>query len=219
MSRRVTLLLVLVTIIFSFAAALSVKSSDINMRTRRGMLQVGASIAAAVLLGPQVVNSLSLPSGDSLSEQTFPQSPTLSDVVNGATKPAIAYRPLSLDIPEFRVSVPVAMWFRTEETNPTSEVGLGQRNELRYNHRISVKKIGELLAGWDFIPDFAAKDFQLQPAIGDVVDGTKMAMPTRGPVVFLAHGYLGSRFDLSHIAEALAHEGESMLDRIGNVLF
>jgi len=32
-------------------------------------------------------------------------------------------------------------------------------------------------------------------------------LPSSAPVVFLAHGYLGSRFDLSHLAEALAAKG------------
>jgi predicted dienelactone hydrolase len=107
-------------------------------------------------------------------------------------------------MPEFGLRVPVAMW------HPAEEVADNAQKEPKYNHRISVKKIGQLLAGWDFIPDFAAKDFQLQPTlIGSIVDGTKMQMPSRGPVVFLAHGYLGSRFDLSHLAEALAQEGTS----------
>jgi len=94
-------------------------------------------------------------------------------------------------------------------------------NNLKYNHRISVKKIGQLLAGWNFIPDFAAKDFQLQPTMGTIADGSKMAMPSSGPVVFLAHGYLGSRFDLSHLAETLAKEGASMvcLSVIADTLF
>jgi predicted dienelactone hydrolase len=64
-----------------------------------------------------------------------------------------------------------------------------------------------LLAGWNFIPDFATKDFQLKPTMHTVVDGSKLNLPSSGPVVFLAHGYLGSRFDLSHLAEALAQEG------------
>jgi predicted dienelactone hydrolase len=107
-------------------------------------------------------------------------------------------------MPEFGVIVPVAMW------HPTAEAADNVQKEIKYNHRISIKKIGQLLAGWDFIPDFAAKDFALQPTVvGSIVDGTKMQMPSRGPVVFLAHGYLGSRFDLSHLAEALAHEGTS----------
>lgn len=35
----------------------------------------------------------------------------------------------------------------------------------------------------------------------------KQTLPKSAPVVLKAHGYLGSRFDLSHLAEALASEG------------
>jgi predicted dienelactone hydrolase len=98
------------------------------------------------------------------------------------------------------------MWHPTEEATDDDR----RQKELKYNHRISIKKIGQLLAGWEFLPDFASKDFQLEPTLmGSIVDGTKMSMPSHGPVVFLAHGYLGSRFDLSHLAESLAQEGTS----------
>ena len=206
----------------SCVAAFAPKSVDSNMvQTRRGAIQTAAAVAASLLVGAQTVNAFSVSSGDDLSKQFVQLPQSVNDAVNGLTKPTVAYRPLSLDIPEFGVSVPVAMWFPAEESKPNAVVkkveypksgmfGKSQ-SELKYNHRISVKKIGQLLAGWDFIPDFAAKDFQLRPTIDTVEDGTKMPMPTSGPVVFLAHGYLGSRFDLSHLAEALAQEGTSLV--------
>jgi hypothetical protein len=102
----------------------------------------------------------------------------------------VAYRPLSLDIPEYGATVPVAMWFPTYGTRKT----LGATSSVpTYKHRISVKKIGQLLAGWDFIPEFASKDFELQPTMSSVADGTTLPIASSGPVVFLAHGYLGSR--------------------------
>lgn len=182
---------------------------------RRGAFQKTAAIAASLIFGPSAVHALSVPSGDALSKQAIQQPQT----VIGESRPtkSVAYRPLSLDIVDYGVSVPVAMWYPTDNVKQIADESVvdypNQRvsqDELKYNHRISVKKIGQLLAGWDFIPDFAAKDFQLQPTMGAITDGTKMPMPTSGPVVFLAHGYLGSRFDLSHVAEALAQEGESM---------
>ena len=62
-----------------------------------------------------------------------------------------------------------------------------------------------LLAGWEFIPPFVKSDFALRPTLGNdgIVYGDSMPMPKSGPVVLLAHGYLGSRFDLSHLAEEL----------------
>jgi dienelactone hydrolase len=77
-----------------------------------------------------------------------------------------------------------------------------------YKHRISVRRIGQLLAGWEFIPEFVSKDYQLSPPKTNVLDGRSTPLPDSSiPVVLLAHGYLGSRFDLSHLAEELSAEG------------
>lgn len=181
----------------AFSTNKSADLTDMKMgRTRRDTIQSAAAIVGSLLLGPHVAQAFSVPSGDGMTKSALQ-----TDSVIGPTIANVAYRPLSLDIPEYGVSVPVAMWY---------PVDIAADDDLKYNHRISVKKIGQLLAGWDFIPEFASKDFQLQPTIGAVVDGTKLDMPSSGPVVFLAHGYLGSRFDLSHLAEALAQEGTSM---------
>jgi predicted dienelactone hydrolase len=103
------------------------------------------------------------------------------------------------------------MWYPANGSKQMADINSQSTiDSLKYNHRISVKKIGQLLAGWDFIPSWASKDFELQPTMGAVVDGMRVDMPSSGPVVFLAHGYLGSRFDLSHMAEALAQEGTSL---------
>jgi hypothetical protein len=177
------------------ACALSLENPDSKMvSSRRGLFQIAFTSA---LLGPQVAHGLATP------KQTG-QSQAVGLGSGSRVSLPVAYRSLSLNMPEFGVIVPVAMW------HPTVDDADSVQKEIKYNHRISIKKIGQLLAGWDFIPDFAAKDFALKPtSVGSVVDGTKMQMPSRGPVVFLAHGYLGSRFDLSHLAEALAQEGTS----------
>lgn len=168
--------------------------------SRRSAFQNAAAIAASLLFVPQIAHSFSASSQGSVPAQSTLQPKATA---NNTPTASVAYRPLSLQIPQHGVTVPVAMWFPTanQQDSDTS------RLLAKYDHRISVKKIGELLAGWDFIPEFASKDFQLQPTIASVIDGTKLSMPTSGPVVFLAHGYLGSRFDLSHLAEALAQEG------------
>lgn len=132
------------------------------------------------------------------------------------TSSTVAYKPLSLAVDSpfgmGTATVPVACWYLINKDNvPKYDeeliVSSSSPPALTYPHRISVKKIGQLLANWDWIPDLAARDFQLQPSSAVVVDGQALSLPTRGPVVFLAHGYLGSRFDLSHLAEALAAEG------------
>lgn len=130
----------------------------------------------------------------------------------------VAYKSLSISLDDFGVDVPVACWFpimdpaagasgttaATENTEPSSDA---QQSAAKYQHRISVKRIGQLLAGWDFIPEFASRDFALQPTIATVMDGQNVPLPAKGPVVILAHGYLGSRFDLSHLAEELTQQG------------
>jgi pimeloyl-ACP methyl ester carboxylesterase len=118
----------------------------------------------------------------------------------------VAYTALTID-GDLGVKVPVACWFPVDDSDPAASPA-----PVRYRHRISVRKIGRMLAGWDFIPEFLSRDFELEPTLSTVVSaddsGTSGAvLPTRAPVVLLAHGYLGSRFDLSHLAERLASQG------------
>ncbi|KAL3931839.1 MAG: hypothetical protein SGBAC_011123 [Bacillariaceae sp.] len=93
------------------------------------------------------------------------------------------------------------MWFPSGDSGVTSK----STAEVLYDHRISVKRIGLLLAGWDFVPDFVSRNFAFEPSITTI--SSPMQNTEGSKVVFLAHGYLGSRFDLSHIAELLATEG------------
>ena len=119
----------------------------------------------------------------------------------------VAYKSLEISVDEFKVNVPVACWFPVPsgESNPTSTSS--KRSTATYEHRISVKRIGQLLAGWNFIPEFASRKFSLDPGTVVVSDAYDLNLPTSAPVVLLAHGYLGSRFDLCHLAEKLASEG------------
>ena len=128
-------------------------------------------------------------------------SPSLA---NSSTKTAqIAYRSLSLPIPDQDISVPVACWYPTD-----NQISVTTSQTVQYQHRISVKRIGELLAKWDFIPEFVSRKYALAPTtIYKVVDGEDLPFPNAGKVIILAHGFLGSRFDLSHLAEELAQQG------------
>ena len=90
----------------------------------------------------------------------------------------------------------------------SSSEELSSDEKVLYSHRISVKRIGSLLAKLEFIPEFAKKDFQLEPTTKiRTVYGKSGSFPKDRPVVLLAHGFLGSRFDLSHLAEELASQG------------
>jgi hypothetical protein len=128
-------------------------------------------------------------------------SPSLAKV---STKTAqISYRSISLPIPNLDISVPVACWYPADD-----QISVTTSQTVQYQHRISVKRIGELLAGWDFIPEFASRDFALNPTTtSKVLDGKDIPFPNAAKVVILAHGYLGSRFDLSHLGEELAQQG------------
>ena len=72
--------------------------------------------------------------------------------------------------------------------------------------------------GWN-LPSFVDRDFSLPSGSGGGSskrvlaaasgnnDDPRLSLSRSAPVVLLAHGYLGCRFDLSHIGEALASEG------------
>lgn len=117
----------------------------------------------------------------------------------------VAYKTVSLNIPEFGVQVPIACWFPSDISASTTPFRL----RPKYQHRISVRRIGELLAGWDFIPEFASRNFAFSPTTssGAVSNGDNLPFPSGSMVIILSHGFLGSRFDLSHIAEDLAAKG------------
>jgi hypothetical protein len=165
------------------------------------------------------VLSVAQPS-NSLAFESSPKSPSASSSaarINGSTnvKTTVAYKSLSLSIGEFGVNVPVACWFPVEQKQQTSSdiprVDPVSPQNVAYKHRIYIRRIGQLLAGWNWIPDFASRDFALKPTSLTVTNGQDLPLPKGGPVVVLAHGYLGSRFDLSHLAEELTQQGFTCL--------
>lgn len=161
-------------------------TTNTAMPTRKTALTRFASLTSLLLWDPLGANAFA---ASNSKQPSFAAAPS-----NDVAPTSVAYRSMQVDVTGTRV--PVAMWFpiNSDTQQPTTT----------YQHNISVKRIGQLLAGWDFIPDFASKQFALPST---AVDGTNIAPPTKSPVVLLAHGYLGSRFDLSHLAEALAREG------------
>ncbi|GFH61934.1 hypothetical protein CTEN210_18410 [Chaetoceros tenuissimus] len=135
----------------------------------------------------------------------MPQTSSPSSTSSEKTADIIAYQDLKLNIPQFGINVPVATWYKPDEELTSTELS---NEKVLYSHRISVKRIGSLLAKLDFIPAFVAKDFQLEPTTKiNTIYGKNGSFPKDRPVVLLAHGFLGSRFDLSHLAEELASEG------------
>lgn len=131
------------------------------------------------------------------------------DEKNPSASRVVAYRDVSVPLNAFEgVRVPVALWYPAPTVTST-EASSNVPTPAAYGHAISVSRIGKLLAGWD-LPAFLRKNYGLSPTLGGdvVVKGDDVPLsPERSPVVLLAHGYLGSRFDLSHIAECLAQQG------------
>jgi hypothetical protein len=125
-----------------------------------------------------------------------------------ASASTIAFKALQLPVNRFGTTVPVACWYPVGDQVSTTQSNArgGGGGGVKYSHRISVKRIGQLLAGWDFIPEFFSRKFVFTPK-SSLLDGGEISFPSSPKVVFLAHGYLGSRFDLSHIGEELASQG------------
>lgn len=187
-----------------------------NMMNRRLLME---RLSGATLLGwallPYTASALARPA------TSISSSSVLSPItdINGVRKleqACVAYKPLSISMQEFNVEVPVACWFpidSEQSIDDTASLSLKPETQPQavYQHRISVRRIGQLLAGWDFIPDFVSKSYQMAPSseTTNIVDGSNVPLPTTSslPVVLLAHGYLGSRFDLSHLAEELSAAG------------
>jgi hypothetical protein len=160
---------------------------------------------AAMVVAFQITAMMVQPA-QALAFQPAPKTPPTSSVANihdvGTSPLMAAYKTLSLQLDDFGVEVPVACWFPVAPSKASLDP-----QTVEYQHRISVRRIGQLLAGWDFIPELASRNFALSPTSMTVTDGQNLPLPTSGPVVLLAHGYLGSRFDLSHLAEELTQQG------------
>ena len=183
--------------------SLSLASPPSTMPRKAVLKRIASMLVTSGALWPHFP-AVAFSSVRDMSKLNSPAS-TLNLSMEGVNeKPAIAYRAMHVGVNG--VNVPVAMWYPIDESNTRSGFPTSGRS-LTYDHAISVRRIGQLLAGWEFIPTFATKRFQLNPTSSTVVDGRNYNMPSKGPVVLLAHGYLGSRFDLSHLAEALAQEG------------
>lgn len=136
-------------------------------------------------------------STDSTREATRESTSTTANVL---------FQDLSLSMEEFNTNIPVACWWPQSTGNTDESLQTPTLLSASYAHRISVQRIGQLLAQWNFIPSFASRNFELQPSLEKRVYKANLEF-WKGPVVVLAHGYLGSRFDLSHLAERLAQEG------------
>ena len=168
---------------------------------RQSFLRRLFAIASWGLVPAEQIQAFSMATPDLAQQASILESSTSEKIISQSV---VAFKELSLPIGEFGVEVPVGCWFPSHDKDLLSSQSTKKPS---YNYRISVRRIGQMLAGWDFIPAFYARDYSLGPTRGGVADGFDVSLPTSGPVIILAHGFLGSRFDLSHLAEALADEG------------
>jgi hypothetical protein len=168
----------------------------------------------SAILQPTAAAAFAFDNSDS-SARKYGQS-TLSSSIGNNDIIDVVYQPLTVTVSG--VQVPVAAWHppvkEMDSTTTTSATSTSSSSSMQpldsYQHRISVQKIGKKLAGWTFIPAFVNRNFSLNPASQNSnirVVSTTQQLPASAPVVILAHGYLGSRFDLYHLAEKLASEG------------
>jgi len=115
-----------------------------------------------------------------------------------------AFKTIPLPMAGYGLNVPVSCWFPIDNDIVDSETAKTTAENVQYEYQINVRKIGQLLAGWDFIPSFASRSFTFPTTL---VDGQNIDIPVGKDVVVLAHGYLGSPLDLSMFAEKLAEQG------------
>lgn len=171
------------------------------------------SMFLSALLQPTAAAAFAFESSDS-SARKYGQSTSPSSISNNNIIDVV-YQPLSVTVSG--VQVPVAAWHppvKEMDSTTTTSAATSSSSSMQpldsYQHRISVQKIGKKLAGWTFIPTFVNRNFSLTPGAQNSnirVVSTKQQLPASTPVVILAHGYLGSRFDLYHLSEKLASEG------------
>jgi len=196
-------LLNVITIISALSAPINSKSQ----MTRRSWYQKvwGFGCLASSLS----INPVSAFAGQARTSSQVPSPSSGPDADMARADPQVLYKSLSIRLEDFGVDVPIACWLPVAGSALSMSENNNSMGGVMYSHRISVKRIGQLLAGWDFIPDFVSRNFEFLPSMtpGSLLDGRDVPFPTSSKVVFLAHGYLGSRFDLSHLAEELAQQG------------
>ena len=138
---------------------------------------------------------------------------------SGAARNRVVFDDARVAIPGSGQSVPVATWFPdasgagaaapsaiSDRRDPTS-------SPLYYPHAISVAKIARVLLNTpESTPRWLDRQTPLlaAPGVRFAARGetsSATAAAAFGKVAVLCHGYLGSRFDLVDLAEALAREG------------
>ena len=144
---------------------------------------------------------LALSGGSVLNSARRPASVRAAEnVVARAVARPVAY--FETDLPlSCGASVPAAVWVPGGAS--------ASEEAATYAYRISVGKLFRTFLGLG-LPNGLARTVPLRASRGVVSAAeplSRSALPEGTPIVVLAHGFLGSRFDLSLFGEALAAEG------------
>ena len=149
-----------------------------------------------------------------------PPSPASSPAFarSGAAIHRVVFEDARVAIPGSGQSVPVATWFPDASgAGAAAPSAISDRRDpasspLYYPHAISVAKIARVLLNTpESTPRWLDRQTPLlaAPGVRFAARGetSSAAAAAPGKVAVLCHGYLGSRFDLVDLAEALANEG------------
>lgn len=137
---------------------------------------------------------------------------------SGAARNRVVFDDARVAIPGSGQSVPVATWFPDASgAGAAAPSAISDRRDpasspLYYPHFISVAKIARVLLNTpESTPRWLDRQTPLlaAPGVRFAARGetSSAAAAAPGKVAVLCHGYLGSRFDLVDLAEALAREG------------
>jgi len=175
-----------------------------------------AALTAAVAYAAVARGSAALPASASIASPAsgVVLSRAAALATNGASPSAVAFEDARVTVAGTGQVVPVAVWYPVvAAADPLVEKNPSPRPTpaaaATYPHAISVAKIARVLLNAPAsTPRVLDRDVPLAmaPGVAPSSSATPPSDAVRGAVV-LCHGYLGSRFDLVDLAEALAASG------------
>ena len=175
-----------------------------------------AALTAAVAYAAVARGSAALPASASVASPAsgVVLSRAAALATNGASPSAVAFEDARVTVAGTGQVVPVAVWYPVVAVaDPLVEKNPSPRPTpaaaATYPHAISVAKIARVLLNAPAsTPRVLDRDVPLAmaPGVAPRSSATPPSDAVRGAVV-LCHGYLGSRFDLVDLAEALAASG------------
>ena len=176
-----------------------------------------AALTAAVAYAAVARGSAALPASASIASPAsgVVLSRAAALATNGASPSAVAFEDARVTVAGTGQVVPVAVWYPVvAAADPLVEKNPSPRPTpaaaATYPHAISVAKIARVLLNTpESTPRWLDRSTPLlaAPGVRVAARGETGREKSFDKVAVLCHGYLGSRFDLVDLAEALANEG------------